>query len=88
MKNHTKTYLSFFGLSTGDFIPCEICHAEAKDIHHIYARGMGGNPSQDKDNIENLMALCRGCHEFFGDKTKYKNYLQYIHLKKIESWTT
>lgn len=60
MRNHTKVYLRAFGFTTADFIPCEVCGLKAVDIHHIHPRGMGG--SKSKDVPENLMALCRHCH--------------------------
>jgi 5-methylcytosine-specific restriction endonuclease McrA len=81
MKKHTKIYLQYFGLTIADFVSCEVCQSKAVDIHHIEARGMGG--SKSKDEIENLMALCRNCHEKFGDKKQYMKYLKDIHLKKI-----
>lgn len=62
----------------GEFIPCEMCGATAVDIHHIEARGMGG--SKEKDHIDNLMALCRTCHEKYGDKKQYKDQLKERHL--------
>ncbi len=79
MKKHTKIYLNHFGYTTADFIPCEVCQSKAIDIHHIECRGMGGIKS--KDTIENLMALCRNCHEKFGDKKQYMDYLKSIHKK-------
>ena len=82
MQKHTKIYLQFFNYDFGDYIPCEICNAPAKDIHHIEARGMGG--SSDKDTIENLMALCRKCHVEYGDITELKPKLKELHLKFIE----
>lgn len=81
MKNHTKTYLKFFGYDTSDFIPCELCGLKAQDIHHIEARGMGG--SKHADNIENLMALCRQCHIEFGDKKQHKEMLKVVHKVKM-----
>jgi len=51
------------------------------DIHHIDARGMGGG--KDADVIENLMAVCRSCHEKYGDKKEYKEFLKRIHSQKI-----
>lgn len=86
MKTHTKIYFKFFGYVTSDWIKCEIpeCRKQAVDIHHIVCKGMGGNPSGDKDVIENLMALCREHHEEFGDKKEYKEYLKIVHQKNID----
>jgi 5-methylcytosine-specific restriction endonuclease McrA len=78
MKKHTKIYFEHYGYDISDFIPCEICGAKAVDIHHIDARGMGGS---NKDNINNLMALCRECHLYYGDKKEFKDYLK--NIKKI-----
>lgn len=75
MKKHTKIYFEHYGYDISDFIPCEICGAKAVDIHHIDARGMGGT---NKDNINNLMALCRECHIYYGDKKEFKDYLKNI----------
>jgi 5-methylcytosine-specific restriction endonuclease McrA len=75
MKKHTKIYFEHYGYDISDFIPCEICGAKAVDIHHIDARGMGGT---NKDNINNLMALCRKCHIYYGDKKEFKDYLKNI----------
>lgn len=83
MKAHTKVYMDYFGLTIADFIPCEICGKAANDLHHIERRGIGG--SLQRDNIENLMALCRNHHVIYGDKKQYKNYLQEIHNKVLES---
>jgi 5-methylcytosine-specific restriction endonuclease McrA len=77
MKKHTKVYLKAMGYDTTDWIPCEVCQAQAVDIHHIEARGMGG--SKDADRIENLMALCRECHMKFGDIKIYKEMLKATH---------
>jgi 5-methylcytosine-specific restriction endonuclease McrA len=43
---------------------------------------MGG--SKQKDYIENLQALCRECHLKYGDKKQYKEFLEEIHLKKLQ----
>lgn len=41
---------------------------------------MGGNPSANKDKIENLMGLCREHHEEYGDVSDLKIFLTLIHL--------
>lgn len=84
MRPYTKTYLDFFGYTIGDFIPCEICGDTAVDIHHIDARGMGGSPKGDKDKIENLQAVCRKCHQEYGDISEFKENLKAVHLKFME----
>jgi hypothetical protein len=81
VKKYTRTYLNYFGYDETDFIPCEVCNKQAVDIHHIQAKGMGG--SKTKDNIENIMALCRECHIKYGDKKQYKDFLTDIHATKI-----
>jgi 5-methylcytosine-specific restriction endonuclease McrA len=42
---------------------------------------MGGSKSADKP--ENLMALCRDCHEKYGDKRDYKNFLKGVHNERL-----
>ena len=79
MKPLVKIYLDSMGYDESDFIPCEVCGLKAVDIHHINARGMGGNPSKDKDVIENLQALCRECHTNYGDQRAYKQWLKDKH---------
>ncbi len=86
MKSHTKIYFEYFGFTTSDFIACELCGNMAVDIHHIEARGMGGNPSKSKDVIENLQAVCRNCHVNYGDKSEYKERLKSEHLKFMEAY--
>jgi len=79
MQKHTQIYLQGIGYKKTDFIPCEVCGSQAVDIHHIEARGMGGN--KEADVIENLMGLCRKCHIEYGDKKQYKEFLKDIHAK-------
>jgi len=81
LKKHTKIYMDAFGYDVTDFIPCEVCNAKAVDIHHIESRGMGG--SKDKDIIENLMALCRSCHNRYEGNKSDKAMLRVVHLVKM-----
>lgn len=83
MKRHTKIYMDYFGFKVAEDCVCEIpeCGSAANDLHHIERRGMGGNPSKDKDKIENLMALCRKHHDLYGDVPGYKEYLKKVHIE-------
>jgi 5-methylcytosine-specific restriction endonuclease McrA len=76
VQKHTKIYLAYFDYGEEDFIPCEICSSKSVDIHHIDGRGKG------KDVIENLMALCRECHNM-AHRKNIKDYLQNEHIKFI-----
>jgi 5-methylcytosine-specific restriction endonuclease McrA len=84
VKPHTKIYMEFFDYGEQDFIPCEVCGVRANDVHHIHARGMGGNPNGSKDVIENLMAVCRPCHVKYGDKPEHREFLKYKHQEAIK----
>lgn len=81
MQKHTKVYFEYFGYGVDSFIACEVCGAKAVDIHHIVRRGMGG--SKTKDEIQNLMALCRKCHDHYGDKKEHMDMLMRKHAKHI-----
>ena len=73
MTPHAKIYFKYCGYSAGDFIPCEVCHNSAVDIHHIHGRG------KDKNVIENLCALCRDCHSKCHNEIIKKDQMQEIH---------
>jgi len=73
--------MDYFGYVLDDFIPCEVCGARAVDIHHIENRGSGG--SKSKDHIENLMAVCRPCHMYHGERKESLQMLKEIHLKLL-----
>jgi hypothetical protein len=47
---------------------------------------MGG--SKTKDTIENLMAVCRPCHVFYGDKKEHKEYLKQKHQEALNKVST
>ncbi len=71
MKKYIKTYLSHFGYGPDDFMPCEMCNTKAVDVHHVEPKGMGGNKT--RDNIENLIGVCRKCHERCHGDARYNN---------------
>jgi 5-methylcytosine-specific restriction endonuclease McrA len=62
---HVKIYFSHYGYCQEDNIVCENCGVRlAVDIHHIVPRSKFGKKRKDEqDKIENLIALCRQCHD-------------------------
>ena len=56
--NYKTKYLKHYGYGLQDLVCCKVCGQEAHDIHHIKYRSQGGT-----DDIKNLVALCRTCHE-------------------------
>ena len=61
MKNHVKVYALHVCLGEQDAPMCEHCRARPMvDVHHVRPRGMGG--SKRRDDIANLVGLCRPCH--------------------------
>jgi 5-methylcytosine-specific restriction endonuclease McrA len=82
MQKHTKIYLNYFDYGEQDFIPCENCGKAAVDIHHLIYRSHGGS-----DTIQNLMALCRDCHDRVHngmDSDRFTDQLKEIHLNKLK----
>lgn len=79
MVNHVKIYLDYFDLGEQDLICCEVCLKQSRvdgsgmDIHHVKGRGKG------KDVIENLMCLCRRCHDEAHASKYTKDQLQLMH---------
>jgi len=84
MRLHTKNYFDFFDIDydipTGyhDYIDCEVCSKNAIDLHHIKFKSQGGT-----DNVTNIIALCRECHEKAHAKIFSESDLQVIHNLKI-----
>lgn len=62
--------MEYFGYGEQDVPFCETCGSVAVDVHHIDLKGMGGDP--DADNIENLIGLCRHCHDIAHGKVAGK----------------
>ena len=75
MKPYVKLYLDYHKLH-GEFIPCMVCQSTSNEIHHVEPKGMGGTAG--KDVIENLIALCRNCHEKAHKSIISKDYLKNI----------
>jgi 5-methylcytosine-specific restriction endonuclease McrA len=73
MKPYVKLYLDYHNLY-GEFITCVNCGNHAVDIHHIQPKGMGG--CGGRDGIDNLIALCRICHEEAHASILSKDYLR------------
>lgn len=63
MKKHTAIWLQAKGLTGYEpYIPCEGgCGSTVVDVHHCESRGMGGRKSMDRE--DNLVGLCRQCHD-------------------------
>ena len=85
MKTHTRIYMKALGYDISDFIPCEVTGQKANDIHHIDARGMGGDPQGKKDRIEELQAITREAHIFYGDKKEHMRFLYEKHYEFLDS---
>jgi len=80
MQQHTKNYLDHFGYSGYEWMQCECCGGTALDIHHITPRSKFGSKTKHlQDRIDNLIGLCRTCHEKAHDGTFDKQYLKEIH---------
>jgi 5-methylcytosine-specific restriction endonuclease McrA len=76
LKKHIKIYHDFHGIDYGDWIGCRVCGTTAQDIHHIEPKGMGGRPNADTP--DNLIALCRSCHEKAHANILTKEYLKQL----------
>jgi 5-methylcytosine-specific restriction endonuclease McrA len=83
MKIHTKIYLEWAKSQSIEphEIECEICGKMAVDIHHLIFKQMGG--SKLLDYIENLIAVCRDCHNKCHDHPEFNNKAKEIHLKNL-----
>jgi 5-methylcytosine-specific restriction endonuclease McrA len=82
MKSYVKLYLDLMGYDISDWIPCEVCEAQAVDINHIDSRKIGGTKKPER--IENLMAMCRKCHTELADIKELKPKLKHIHKLRMK----
>lgn len=84
MKAHTKIYFDYFGYDVNSWIACEVCGGTSVDIHHVVPRSkFGSKRKEEQDNISNLIALCRNCHNQAHDNKITKETLQEIVNKRI-----
>jgi 5-methylcytosine-specific restriction endonuclease McrA len=86
MQRHTKIYMDFYQYGIDDLVPCVGCNNRAVDVHHIDARGMGGDPTGRKDVIENLVALCRRCHNNAEFNKEFNDLIKRKHLTRLRLW--
>ena len=78
MQKHAQIYTNYFAIGQDDRPLCEVCQSkQIVDIHHIYGRGKGMNI------IENLIGLCRECHNDAHINKISKDQLTEIHLKNL-----
>ena len=78
MKKHVKVYHDFFDYYYGQFIAFENCSKKAVDIHHLTFKSQLG-----KDIIENLMALCRDCHNKAESDSMFNMFCKIKHLELV-----
>lgn len=84
MQKHTKIYLDYFPSHTG-YYACEVCSQKATEIHHIKRRSeFGSKTKSEQDKIENLIALCRDCHQKAHANILTKEQLTEVHHKKMK----
>jgi hypothetical protein len=69
--------MKHFNLHEGDYVYSEISGLPCTDIHHIDNKGMGG--SNNKDYIENLIALTREEHELCHKHKSINDYAKIVH---------
>ena len=61
---------------------CRVCGRKANDVHHIIFRSHGG-----KDEPDNLICLCRQCHEAaHADERVWRDTFQTM-LKEGDEWS-
>ena len=77
--NYKQIYFKHFEIGEQDTILCEVCHNTAVDIHHIIYKSRGG-----KDEIGNLISLCRHCHNQAHDEKLSVKQLQEYHNYNLD----
>jgi 5-methylcytosine-specific restriction endonuclease McrA len=85
MIKYKKIYCKHYGYGEQDRIMCEYCFSvgmynDGVDLHHILFKSRGG-----KDNIENLICLCRACHNLAHESKIFNNKLKELKSKEFET---
>jgi 5-methylcytosine-specific restriction endonuclease McrA len=84
MQPHIVNYHKALGIDLGTWIACEVCNATSVDIHHIIPRSkFGSKRKAEQYHVNNLVALCRVCHNLAHDNVITKEQLQIIVSKRI-----
>jgi len=84
LKRYQKIFLDHWKFG-GQHVPkrCWGCYKrEPSDIHHLKGRGMGGDPRGLRDDIYNLIPLCRSCHKKTDDNKEFNEMLK-IRLRRF-----
>lgn len=83
MKKHIDVYRQFWWdeLTLGQTEQCVMCGEWGADIHHLKNRQAGG--SKCRDTIENLICLCRSCHNRCHSDKEYNMKARVINLRNI-----
>ena len=83
--NYKEKYLKHLEDEGITYLSCERCgasNAPAYDVHHIIYKAE--TQSKERDNIRNLILLCRKCHEFMhGDKKHREELVKERKLKEL-----
>ena len=83
MKKHIDIYRQFWWdeLTLAQTEQCAMCGDWGADVHHLSAKSLGG--SKCKDHIENLICLCRSCHDKCHSDKQYNIKARVINLRDI-----
>lgn len=65
MKKYIRNYLKYYNIGEQDWVACKVCNGTSVDLHHIKLKSAGGS-----DEVDNLIPLCRKCHDQAHFKTK------------------
>lgn len=87
MQKHIKNYFDSVGKDYTDFVSCEVCACPAVDIHHIKPRSKFGKKTKHLQDLpENLIALCRSCHDKAHSVKSFNEGLrEYVNKRKNEN---